>query len=95
MNMQQLHFTKPFILVTRIGENNTNDSYLNPTQHYYEFDTMNVLFKYASRCMKHDEKALTALRLYWYNPDKHPYSEYFHDFPTALHEYKTGVRSHV
>lgn len=105
-----LHFTKPFILVTRIGENNTNDSYLNPMQRYYEFDTMEVLFKYASRYLKHDEKALTAIRItnqdhitdeiviadsageYRYDG---PRSEYFYDFPTALNEYKTGLRSRV
>lgn len=93
-NSHQLYFSKPFILVTRIEENNTNDSYLNPTQCYYEFDTMDVLFKYASRYLKHDEKALTALRIHT-NDNGEDTSSYFVDFPTALNEYKIGVRSRV
>lgn len=97
----KLYFTKPYILVTRIGENDTNNPYLNPVQKYYEFDSMSVLYKYASRYMKKDETPLTALRvslLAGYNDDDDdddpPYhvSEYFHDFPTALQEYKDGIR---
>lgn len=97
----QLHFNKPFILVTRLGENDTNNPYHNPRQRYYEFDDMNTLFKYASRYMAHDEKPLSALRVSCQNlgdilrlaNGEMKASEYFHDFPTALQEYRDGVRS--
>jgi hypothetical protein len=80
-----MHFNKPFVLVTRVGENSTNDTYHNPRQRYYEHDSMSALFKHAAR-MSNNEKAVSALRI---SDDK---IEYFHDFLTALDEYKRGIR---
>lgn len=60
----QLHFTKPFILVTRVGENSTNDAYHNPHQKYYEFDTMKSLFFFAKNgFVSKEEKPVSALRV--------------------------------
>ncbi len=91
---EQLHFNKPFILVTRVGNNDTNNAYHNPHQHYYEHDSMNQLFKHAAR-MGNDEKPISALRILDvpYNVDGNesgPRADYFHNFTTALDEYKDG-----
>ena len=100
-----MYFNKPFILVTRVGENTTNDTYHNPHQRYYEFDTMKELFYFASRSnhLLKDETPVSALRTVNYSmlhlipTDKDDYTcptkaEYFHNFTTALDEYKRGIR---
>lgn len=99
----QLQFTKPFILVTRIGSNDTNNQYHNPRQRYYEFDNMRVLFYRASK-MNGDETPVSALRILveaetladidnsgvmCRQPRR---ADYFHNFTKALEEYKQGVR---
>lgn len=94
--MSTLKFEKPYILVTRIGENLTNDTYHNPVQKYYQFEHMNILFKYASRYMMKEEMPVSALRIIdAFDTEKEVVvqrSEYFHDFPTALQEYRDGTR---
>jgi hypothetical protein len=90
-----MHFNKPYILVTRVGENNTNDTYHNPRQRYYEHDSMSALFKHAAR-IGSNEKPVSALRVL--SPDHIDQNEwntatdYFHNFPVALDEYKRGIR---
>lgn len=104
-----LHFNKPFILVTRIGNNEGNDKYHNPYQRYYEFDAMNELFKCASQfgTINHrDEKPISALRIITGPPIAYgnhneefnripSKADYFNDFPTALDEYRKGIRRDV
>lgn len=97
-----LHFNKPFVLVTRMGENDTNNAYHNPRQHYYEFDNMKMVFHYAKTCMKHGEVPVSALRIIISRQPAmsedgvvyhtSPHSEYFHNFTAALDEYKRGIR---
>lgn len=100
---EPLHFTKPFVLVTRVGNNDTNDAYYNPYQKYYEFDDMKMVFHYAHTCMKYNEKPVTALRITNFSmdhlipKDKDDYTcptkaDYFHNFTAALDEYKRGIR---
>ena len=95
---EQLHFNKPFILVTRVGNNEGNDTYRNPTQRYYEFDDMYGLYKYAAR-MSGEQKAVSVLRIMFDHSDEVDYNEYgteridyFHNFPADLDEYKRGIR---
>ena len=90
-----MRFNKPFVLVTRIGENNTNDSYNNPHQRYYEHSNMSDAFKHAAS-MRGEEKAVSILRIL--SPshiDQNEWgtaTDYFNDFPQALDEYKRGIR---
>ena len=92
---EPLHFNKPFILVTRIGNNEGNDTYHNPTQRYYEFDSMITLFKAASRFSR-DEQPISALQVAGdgieYDQFGTPITHYFHNFTAALDEYKRGIR---
>ena len=99
-----MHFNKPFILVTRVGNNNTNDTYRNPRQLYYEFDDMSDLFHYAAARISGNETPVSALRITVgqldtdtsYDDSKvyrmPTHGEYFHNFPVALDEYKRGIR---
>jgi hypothetical protein len=106
MNTQQLHFTKPSILVTRVGENNGNDSYHNPHQRYYQYDSMRLLFKAAAQ-FAGNETPVSALRVHDNDlnmreildvaidkfKDYRPRTaDYFHNFTAALDEYKRGIR---
>lgn len=99
----QSQFTKPFILVTRVGENETGHSYYNPHQRYYEYDTMKALFESARQFPRDaKEKPISALRILpsrdtvFGGPDGSHQApacaDYFHDFTTALEEYCTGIR---
>lgn len=92
---EPLHFNKPFILVTRVGINDTNDAYHNPHQRYYEHDSMHALFKHAAK-MSSDEKPISALRILMGGMYTDQFdcvrTDYFHDFTSALEEYKRGVR---
>lgn len=98
-----LHFTKPFILVTRVGDNVTNNPYHNPYQKYYACDTMKQLFE-SCNYLGRDETPVSALRItrfsgefVYSDVDNTPYHErsradYFHNFTAALDEYKRGIR---
>lgn len=101
-----MQFTKPFILVTRIGDNYTNNPYHNPLQRYYEYDNMRQLFYRASK-ISGGETPVAALRITNYttlsNKERDAYgnvyeyqspsrADYFHNFTKALEEYKQGIR---
>lgn len=99
---QPLHFNKPFILVTRVGNNETNNEYYNPHQRYYEHDSINELFKHAAK-FAGDEKAISCLKIvqdieagvlkdFSVNEYGTVTTHYFHDFTAALDEYKRGIR---
>ena len=92
---EQLHFNKPFILVTSVGNNEGNDTYRNSHQKYYEHDSMAQLFKHAARI--NGETPVSALRVTSEVNEGGEFAaptraDYFHNFTAALDEYRRGIR---